>query len=1405
MNRQQQRTYLPTLAILQQNLNKSKAAQSELLHSQLADSHDVVLTQEPYIDHNMLTRATLAWEIVYPSLNRTQEHRMRACILVKASINTETWHRIRVDSRDITAIAIHTSSGLIDIYNIYLDCLHSDALQPLQEALTRRQTTAQPNHVLLAGDFNRHHPAWDELRNAHLFTIANLENAQILINMIADHGLEQILPQGIATLEAKATHNHTRPDNVFLSASSLSHVVQCQAYPPEIQLNTDHFPISTILDLQPRQSQIRTRHNYRKVDWQPFRDKLKERLTTLNPRHPIKDTTDMERETKRLSDAIALTVTELVPKTNPHPKSKRWWTPECAKARNAKLHHGYVRHRHLHDRQHPSHDQYRKACAHLKTVIQTAQLATWTAFIADADNQTLWTVHRFVSAPPTDGGVTRIPALRANPNVPLDAVTNSNAEKTQILFRAFFPSSEPPAVEQTPDLPDMHTTPPPPSPMQRSPALEDSNHLGSTVTTPPPSPNTFPEHLHDLLPPETTPLVTTGPALMPEQPATPLPAQLPMYRLTSNDVINAIRRIQPYKAPGPNAVANVVFKQCSDLLVPLLTRLFRASLRLKTFPQVWKHSLTVALRKPGRADYTLAKSYRPIALLDTMGKLLSSCVTVYLSRLAEKHNLLPPHHFGGRPGRSTSDALFMVTSYIKDQWRKGNVVGGLFLDIKSAFPSVNVQRLVDDLQAKGLPTPLTDWIVSKYTGRTTNLIFDDYTSETIDILGGLDQGDPLSFLLYLFYDADLITLPKEYQKNALALAFADDIVYLATGRTFSDTNDILHQLMHRPHGALHWSQTHTSAFELDKSALVGFTRKRNPPTTSGEPTTLRQPPPLTIDGVTIHPSPFQKYLGVVLDGPLRFHEHHALAYEKGSKWTSTMRRIGKPSFGIPPTLMRRLYKSAAIPKYLYAAEIHLSDALHRSQQRNYKPSTSGPLYRLRQIHRQATLAITGALRTTATDILEHHADLPPLSLLTAQLVTRSVIRLLSLPSQHPLYPHIHKAHNRLVKSHASPLHHALALLPPHLTLIEPPPLITPYTPTPNLIISIPPRSEAEHIPPEYGREIQIFTDGSARAEGVGAAAVAYPRGKMSHTLHLHLGERQLHTVHQAESIGLLLAAHHIHSNPSATDVSIFTDNQATLHALKRQRFPPGTHYLSQAHKLLLARLKHDPRLRIHIRWVPGHSNIPRNETADREANKAANGLTSSPRSLPRILRTPIPPSPASILYQLRSHFRTISHAALISSPRYRHYSLIESHPHATTIPLLMQLLTRPQYGVLTQLRTGHAQLNYHLHRITSVPEPTCPLCQEVPETVVHYMLRCPAYQTQRDSLMHTLDTRAHNIGYLLTHPKAVLHTLRYIAGTRRFHLPYSVLAPSPAQFTLLKTLQQPKKPRNAAHTPPRQA
>ncbi|TFK22071.1 hypothetical protein FA15DRAFT_549796, partial [Coprinopsis marcescibilis] len=117
-------------------------------------------------------------------------------------------------------------------------------------------------------------------------------------------------------------------------------------------------------------------------------------------------------------------------------------------------------------------------------------------------------------------------------------------------------------------------------------------------------------------------------------------------RINNHDIRAVIKMISPYKAPGPNGVANTVFTHNPGVLVPFLGPIFQATFETNHYPARWKLSRTVVLRKPGRTDYGLAGSYRPIALMDTMAKILAACVCNAIMKEVEKQGLLPANQFG---------------------------------------------------------------------------------------------------------------------------------------------------------------------------------------------------------------------------------------------------------------------------------------------------------------------------------------------------------------------------------------------------------------------------------------------------------------------------------------------------------------------------------------------------------------------------------------------------------------------------------------------------------------------------------------------------------------------------------------------------------------------------------------
>ena len=102
--------------------------------------------------------------------------------------------------------------------------------------------------------------------------------------------------------------------------------------------------------------------------------------------------------------------------------------------------------------------------------------------------------------------------------------------------------------------------------------------------------------------------------------------------------------------------------------------------------------------------YDIAKAWRPIALLPTLGKVVETLTARRLAAAAEQTQALPATQMGNRTGRSTENVLDLITSQVRSVWQsKRHVASLLSLNIAGAFDTVDPTRLTDILRRKGVP------------------------------------------------------------------------------------------------------------------------------------------------------------------------------------------------------------------------------------------------------------------------------------------------------------------------------------------------------------------------------------------------------------------------------------------------------------------------------------------------------------------------------------------------------------------------------------------------------------------------------------------------------------------------------------------------------------------------------
>jgi hypothetical protein len=134
--------------------------------------------------------------------------------------------------------------------------------------------------------------------------------------------------------------------------------------------------------------------------------------------------------------------------------------------------------------------------------------------------------------------------------------------------------------------------------------------------------------------------------------------------------------------------------------------LFQTSLDSGSLPSQWRHAKIIPLKKPDKEDYTLAKAWRPISLLSTLGKVLEAVVAERISHAVETSRLLPTNHFGARRRRSAEQALVLLQEHIYKAWRARKVLSLVSFDVKRAYNGVSKERLLQRLTARRIPPQL---------------------------------------------------------------------------------------------------------------------------------------------------------------------------------------------------------------------------------------------------------------------------------------------------------------------------------------------------------------------------------------------------------------------------------------------------------------------------------------------------------------------------------------------------------------------------------------------------------------------------------------------------------------------------------------------------------------------------
>jgi hypothetical protein len=328
---------------------------------------------------------------------------------------------------------------------------------------------------------------------------------------------------------------------------------------------------------------------------------------------------------------------------------------------------------------------------------------------------------------------------------------------------------------------------------------------------------------------------------------------------------------------------------------------------------------------------------------------------------------------------------------------------------------------------------------------------------------------------------------------------------------------------------------------------------------------------------------------------------------------------------------------------LYAADLFLSPpAVNRTILGLFPTERRerGIIKKLSSVQRRAALAITGALRSTPTDVLDVYAHLWPIQYLIDKVRAGAALHLVTRPPANPIHAAVREEASRTTRTHATPLYNLIRdfkLVPTKMETICAVRVPATWTSTMEVEIAAT-KDDAKDAEKSDVSIYRVYTDDSGIDEQIGASAVLYVHGIEWSALRLHLGSNEQHTVFEGEGIGGCLALALLLELPEVQGpVTIAVDSQPAILAT-RVRVPNPSHWIWDTwHELARVFQRRHPEAPITIRWTPGHVGIMGNERADEEARHTAQAQDSSDRrGIPPSLHGDLPWSRSAVQQSLNA-------------------------------------------------------------------------------------------------------------------------------------------------------------------------
>ena len=244
------------------------------------------------------------------------------------------------------------------------------------------------------------------------------------------------------------------------------------------------------------------------------------------------------------------------------------------------------------------------------------------------------------------------------------------------------------------------------------------------------------------------------------------------------EIRNAIKKLNPNSAPGPDGLSSNLYKRFSKLFAKIICNLLNETTKDGHFPASFKMAILKLI--PKIENPLLPDHYRPISLINTDQKIVSLVLTDRMKNIFNR--MIKSNQYAYLPKRSMNSAINYVrlrVENLKQKSQKHRCI--VSLDFSKAFDRIDREYIIELLGAVGVPESFCSLIKHAYDGTLSLIEINGFLSKKIKINRGVRQGDPFSALLFIFGVEPLLqkleTL-SEVKKISTkkSTAYADDVL-----------------------------------------------------------------------------------------------------------------------------------------------------------------------------------------------------------------------------------------------------------------------------------------------------------------------------------------------------------------------------------------------------------------------------------------------------------------------------------------------------------------------------------------------------------------------------------------------------------------------------------------------------